>query len=108
MCFEWLQCYSSYCAKICNTFQTLKTSISLVHNFEDHIHCFSLGVLENNQYKYVWNQAKRVRLPLKDLGGGVASVVGHTPKVIFAAQIPFDCLKEAIQKKMWSLLTSDF
>ena len=29
----------------CNTFQMMKTSISLVHDFEDHIHCLSPGVL---------------------------------------------------------------
>ena len=29
----------------CNTFQMLKTSISLVHDFEYHIHCLSPGVL---------------------------------------------------------------
>ena len=49
----------------CNTFQMLKTSNSLVHDFEDHIQCLSPGVLGNNQLKYVWNHTKGVRLPLK-------------------------------------------
>ena len=46
---------------VSNTFQMLKTSIFLVQDFEDHIHCLRPGVLWNNQLKYVWNQAKWVR-----------------------------------------------
>ena len=49
----------------CDTFQMLKTSISLVHDLEDHMHCLSPGVLGNNQLEYVWNYAKEVRLSLK-------------------------------------------
>ena len=33
-----------YKKRACTAFQVLKTSISLVHDFEDHIHYLSLGV----------------------------------------------------------------